>query len=51
MSYPYPFLDPANGGYPTVALYVVAILAFGIALCAIIAAVSRMLGARRPALA
>ena len=49
--YPYPFLDPANGGYPTVALYVVAILAFGIALCAIIAAVSRMLGARRPALA
>ena len=49
--YPYPFLDPANGGYPTVALYVVAILASGIALCAIIAGVSRMLGARRPALA
>ena len=28
--YPYPFLDPANGGYGTVALYVVAILAFGL---------------------
>ena len=25
--YPYPFLDPANGGYGTVAIYVVAILA------------------------
>ena len=24
--YPYPFLDPANGGYPTVLLYCVAIL-------------------------
>ena len=31
--YPYPFLDPANGGYASVALYVVAILAFGTALC------------------
>ena len=25
--YPYPFLDPANGGYGTVAIYIVAILA------------------------
>ena len=26
--YPYPFLDPANGGYPSVAVYIVAIAAF-----------------------
>lgn len=26
--YPYPFLDPANGGYPTVAAYFVTILGF-----------------------
>ena len=30
--YPYPFLDPANGGYGTVAAYVVAILVFGVVL-------------------
>jgi hypothetical protein len=45
--YPYPFLDPANGGYGTVAAYVVGILAFGLVLCAIIAAVGNALGARR----
>lgn len=45
--YPYPFLDPANGGYGTVAAYVVGILVFGVALCAIIAAVGNTLGGRR----
>jgi hypothetical protein len=45
--YPYPFLDPANGGYGTVALYVVAILVFGVLLCAIYAWVGNVLGARR----
>ncbi|OGO58674.1 MAG: hypothetical protein A2V85_15370 [Chloroflexi bacterium RBG_16_72_14] len=49
--YPYPFIDPANGGYATVAGYVVAILAFGIVLCAIVSAAGRMLGARRTAVA
>jgi hypothetical protein len=45
--YPYPFLDPANGGYASVAAYIVAILVFGIALCAVIAWVGNRLGARR----
>jgi hypothetical protein len=49
--YPYPFIDPANGGYATVAGYVIAILVFAIALCAIVSAVGRMLGTRRTALA
>jgi hypothetical protein len=31
--YPYPFLDPANGGYGTVAAYVVSILIGGTLLC------------------
>jgi hypothetical protein len=31
--YPYPFLDPANGGYGTVAIYVVAILAVMALVC------------------
>ena len=31
--YPYPFLDPANGGYGTVALYVAAVLLVMAALC------------------
>lgn len=35
--YPYPFLDPANGGYGTVAVYIVGIFAFGTALCAVVA--------------
>ena len=42
--YPYPFLDPANGGYGTVALYVVAILAFGTALCWLVSWVGDRLG-------
>ena len=45
--YPYPFLDPANSGYGSVALYVVAILIFGIVLCAVIAWVGNTVGARR----
>ena len=47
--YPYPFLDPANGGYATVALYIVAILAFGIALCAVITLVGGWAAGRRRA--
>jgi hypothetical protein len=34
--YPYPFLDPANGGYGTVAAYVVAILVLGLILIAVL---------------
>ena len=45
--YPYPFLDPANGGYGLLALYVVAILVFGVALCAIISWVGNTLGSHR----
>ncbi len=45
--YPYPFLDPANGGYGSVALYTVTILVFGAALCAAIAWVGDRLRARR----
>jgi hypothetical protein len=41
--YPYPFLNPANGGYGTVAVYVVAILAFGTAICAAVAWVGGLL--------
>lgn len=44
--YPYPFLDPANGGYGSVAVYIVAILAFGVALCAVVAWVGNRLGER-----
>lgn len=49
--YPYPFLDPANGGYGTVALYIVAILAFGAALSGAIAWIGTQLDGRRGALA
>jgi hypothetical protein len=45
--YPYPFLDPANGGYGSVAGYIVAILIFGIALSALIAWVGNRRAARR----
>ena len=45
--YPYPFLDPANGGYGTVALYVVAILAFGLVVMAALRIVGNALQARR----
>lgn len=46
--YPYPFLDPANGGYGTVGLYVVAILVFGLALCWLVSTVGRIRGDRHP---
>lgn len=45
--YPYPFLDPANGGYASVAAYVVAILVFGIVLCAVVVTIGNALGGRR----
>lgn len=45
--YPYPFLDPANGGYATVALYVVGILIFGIVVSVVVAAVGSALRPRR----
>ena len=32
--YPYPFLDPANGGYASVAVYCVGILVLMVAMCA-----------------
>ena len=37
--YPYPFLDPANGGYGTVAVYVVMILLLMLAMCAAVVAI------------
>lgn len=44
--YPYPFMDPANGGYGTVAVYVVAILVFGIVLCFVLSKAAAWVGAR-----
>jgi hypothetical protein len=40
--YPYPFLDPGHGGYGTVAIYVVGILIFMVAVCAAIAWLGRL---------
>ena len=45
--YPYPFLDPQNGGYATVALYVVAILILGSILCAVIGWLANTMRERR----
>jgi hypothetical protein len=45
--YPYPFLDPANGGYGVVALYVVAILVLLLAVTWVVATVGTALRARR----
>lgn len=45
--YPYPFLDPAPGGYGPVAVTVAVIFAAGIGLCLLVAAVGNALGARR----
>jgi hypothetical protein len=39
--YPYPFLDPAGGGYGTVAVYIVGIFVFGVIVCAAVSALSR----------
>jgi hypothetical protein len=45
--YPYPFLDPANGGYGTVVLYVVGILLLFLAVTWVVASVGTELRARR----
>ena len=45
--YPYPFLDPANGGYGRVALYVVGIFVFGIIVATILRLVGNALRTRR----
>lgn len=45
--YPYPFLDPANGGYGTVLVYVVAITALFLLVCWVVAAGGSALRARR----
>lgn len=51
--YPYPFLDPANGGYGTVAVTAVAILVAGAILCGVYAWLGNLRGggqsAARPA--
>ena len=45
--YPYPFLDPANGGYATVAAYIVGILIFGAIVGAIVALAGNAMRGRR----
>ena len=45
--YPYPFLDPANGGYGTVALYVVGIFVFGVVVATLLRLVGNALRSRR----
>lgn len=45
--YPYPFLDPANGGYGTVAAYVLAITLLFVLVCWVVAAGGSALRARR----
>ena len=45
--YPYPFLDPANGGYGVVAIYVVGILVLFLAVTWVVAAVGTGLRERR----
>ena len=45
--YPYPFLDPANGGYGTVALYVAGILVLMTVTCLVVMALGNAVGARR----
>lgn len=51
--YPYPFLDPANGGYGTVTVYVVGIFVLGLVVIGAVAAAGNALGDRfrRPATA
>jgi hypothetical protein len=46
--YPYPFLDPANGGYATVAAYILGILVFGAIVSAIVALAGNAMRGRRP---
>ena len=45
--YPYPFLDPANGGYGSVAVYVVGIFVFGFVVIAVLRLVGNALRERR----
>ena len=45
--YPYPFLDPANGGYASVAVYCVGILVLMVAVCAVVVAVGGWARSRR----
>lgn len=45
--YPYPFLDPANGGYGVLALYVIGILVLFVVVTWLIATVGTALRARR----
>jgi hypothetical protein len=45
--YPYPFLDPANGGYDVVALYCVAIFVLFLGVVWVVATVGTALRARR----
>lgn len=45
--YPYPFLDPRNGGYATVALYAVGIMALFLGVVWLVATVGPALRARR----
>ncbi|MGZ6297512.1 MAG: Pr6Pr family membrane protein [Candidatus Limnocylindrales bacterium] len=44
--YPYPFLDPSNGGYGTVALYCVGILALMTVTCLVVMALANTIGPR-----
>lgn len=46
--YPYPFLDPANGGYGTVAIYCVAILAVMAILCVVAVWIANATNDREP---
>jgi uncharacterized membrane protein YidH (DUF202 family) len=45
--YPYPFLDPANGGYASVAVYCLGILVLMTAICAITVWLGNVAGDRR----
>jgi hypothetical protein len=49
--YPYPFLDPANGGYGTVAMYCLMILVLMLAMCAAVVAVGNWARLRHDAAA
>lgn len=45
--YPYPFLDPANGGYGTVLVYILAITVLFVLVCWVVAAAGSAMRARR----
>jgi len=44
--YPYPFLDPANGDYGTVALYIVGILVLGVFVIMAVVVTARLVSRR-----